>query len=138
MAHFARLQKQPNPFTAELEWTVHECIVISNDVPTAAGPLGDNDMHVDGETWCENFWGGAWKQTSYNDNFRKQFAGIGGTYDAAKDKFIAKQPFSSWSLDGNDDWQPPIANPTTEDDFYEWNETAYQADNSTGWILVTE
>jgi len=53
-----------------------------------------------------------WIQTSYNNNFRKQYAGIGYTYDASKDKFISPQPFASWSLDSNDDWQAPIAFPT--------------------------
>ena len=48
-----------------------------------------------------------WKQTSYHHNFRKQYAGIGYTYDAAKVvfKFIAPQPYASWSKDANDDWQ---------------------------------
>ena len=52
-----------------------------------------------------------WVQTSYNNNFRKQFAGIGFTYDKAKDKFIAPQPYPSWALDSNDDWQAPSAVP---------------------------
>jgi hypothetical protein len=53
-----------------------------------------------------------WIQTSYNNNFRKQYAGIGYTYDASKDKFISPQPFASWSLDSSDDWQAPLAYPT--------------------------
>jgi len=53
-----------------------------------------------------------WVQTSYNNNFRKQYASIGCTYDANKDKFIVAQPFASWSLDSNDDWQAPVAYPT--------------------------
>tara|TARA_R110000824_G_scaffold101115_3_gene240095 strand:- start:1504 stop:1968 length:465 start_codon:yes stop_codon:yes gene_type:complete len=53
-----------------------------------------------------------WVQTSYNNNFRKQFAGRGLTYDAAKDKFIGAQPYASWTLDGNDDWEAPIAFPS--------------------------
>jgi hypothetical protein len=53
-----------------------------------------------------------WLQTSYNHNFRKRFAGIGDTYDINKNKFIAPQPFASWSLDSNDDWQAPITYPT--------------------------
>ena len=53
-----------------------------------------------------------WVQTSYNNNFRKQYAGIGYTFDAIKNKFISPQPFASWSLDVNDDWQAPIAFPT--------------------------
>ena len=53
-----------------------------------------------------------WVQTSYNNNFRKQYAGIGYTFDSTKNKFISPQPFASWSLDANDDWQAPVAYPT--------------------------
>lgn len=52
-----------------------------------------------------------WIQTSYNSNFRKNYAGIGGTYDPIKDIFIHPQPYPSWTLDQNDDWQPPIPEP---------------------------
>ena len=102
-------------------------------------------MHIDGELWCKNFFqkpNTEFKQTSYNHNFRKQYAGIGYRYDTAKDKFIMPQPFASWSLDDNDDWQPPIANPTITDDgqdpvvwWYDisWNEDAHNADNTKGW-----
>ena len=62
-----------------------------------------------------------WVQTSYNNNFRKQFAGIGFTYDKAKDKFIEPQPFPSWSLDSNDDWQAPTAVPD-DGKIYDWDE----------------
>ena len=51
------------------------------------------------------FKGGSWKQTSYNHNFRKQYAGIGYVYNSTKDKFLSPQPYASWSLDSNDDWQ---------------------------------
>ena len=134
MAHFAELDSNN---------VVTRVVVVGNDVTTAAGPLGTNDMHVDGETWCINFFkGGTWKQTSYNHNFRKQYCGKGYTYDAAKDKFISPQPYASWALDGNDDWQAPVTYPTITDDgadpvvwryWISWNETKYQADNSTGW-----
>ena len=69
-----------------------------------------------------------WVQTSYNNNFRKQYAGIGYTFDPVKNKFIAPQLFASWSLDSNDDWQAPVAYPTvtTYGDnipyFISWNE----------------
>ena len=53
-----------------------------------------------------------WVQTSFNSNFRKQYAGINYTFDSIKNKFIASQPFASWSLDSNDDWQAPVAYPT--------------------------
>ena len=104
MAHFAELDSNN---------VVLRVVVVGNDVATAAGPLGANDMHVDGETWCVNFFKtGNWKQTSYNNSFRKQYAGIGYTYDAGKDKFLCAQPFNSWSLDANDDWQAPVTYPT--------------------------
>jgi hypothetical protein len=62
---------------------------------------------LDTETWYGNFRGQTCKRTSYNGNIRKQYAGIGYTYDAINDVFIAPQPFASWSLDQNFDWQPP-------------------------------
>jgi len=115
MAHFAELDNNN---------IVTRVVVVGNDVSTAAGPLGTNDMHVDGETWCIDFFkGGTWKQTSYNNNFRKQYAGKGYTFDAAKNKFISPQPFDSWALDGNDDWQAPVTYPTdTEDKHIAWDE----------------
>ena len=115
MAHFAELDGNN---------IVTRVVVVGNDIETAAGPLGENDMHVDGETWCVNFFkGGTWKQTSYNGNFRKQYCGKGYTYDAAKDKFISPQPYASWALDGNDDWQAPVTYPTDEvDKNISWDE----------------
>jgi hypothetical protein len=61
-------------------------------------------------TLLEN--GVKWVQTSYNNNFRKQYAGINYTFDSTKNKFISPQPFASWSLDSNDDWQAPVLYPT--------------------------
>jgi hypothetical protein len=148
MAHFAELKSKVDPtgFTTDTYQIVERVIVVGNDISTANGPLGENDMHVDGETWCVNFFkGGTWKQTSYNDNFRKQYAGIGYRYDSTKDKFISPQPFASWSLDANDDWQAPITYPTIINDgadpsvwnyIIKWNETKYQADNTKGWEAV--
>lgn len=63
---------------------------------------------------------GRWVQTSYNGTIRKQYCGPGYRYDAAADVFIAPQPFPSWTLDGNHDWQPPTPMPT-EGDWY-WDE----------------
>ena len=53
-----------------------------------------------------------WIQTSYNNNFRKQYAVRGMYYDENKDKFILPQPYSSWTLDSNDDWKAPIDRPS--------------------------
>ena len=60
------------------------------------------------------------KRTSYNNNIRKQYASVGFTYNADADVFVAPQPFPSWALDANHDWQPPTPKP--EGDYY-WNET---------------
>jgi hypothetical protein len=60
------------------------------------------------------------KRTSYNGNIRKNYAGIGYKYDADADVFIAPQPYPSWSLDENFDWQPPTPKP---DGFYYWDES---------------
>ena len=93
-------------------------MVVGNDcVPS--------DEHVDGETWCVNFFGGGtWKQTSYNHNFRKQYAGIGYVYNESKNKFLTPQPYASWSLDGSDDWQAPVAFPEGDQSAYQisWDE----------------
>lgn len=62
---------------------------------------------LDTETWYGNFRGQTCKRTSYNNNIRKQYAGIGFFYDAVNDVFIAPQPYLSWLLDENFDWQPP-------------------------------
>ena len=138
MAHFAELESKTDPtgFTSDTHLIVKRVVVVGNDcVPS--------DEHVDGETWCVNFFkGGTWKQTSYNNNFRKQYAGIGMVYDPVKDKFLAQQPHASWSLDDNDDWQAPIAHPTIVDYqqdpvvwvyIISWNEDKYNADNTKGW-----
>ena len=104
MAHFAEIDDNN---------IVTRVVVIGNDIPANGGTLEDNDMHIDGEKFCiKLFKGGIWKQTSYNNNFRKQYAGIGSTYDSVKDKFISPQPYNSWALDANDDWQAPVTYPT--------------------------
>ena len=66
-----------------------------------------------------------WVQTSYNHNFRKQYAGIGYTYDSANDVFISPQPYTSWTLDVNHDWNPPTPKP--DGDFI-WNESTQEWD----------
>jgi len=119
MAHFAELKTKPDPtgHTSDTHQVVERVVVVGNDcVPS--------DMHADGETWCINFFkGGIWKQTSYNNNFRKAYAGIGMVYNPVKDKFLSPQPHASWSLDASDDWQAPVTYPTdTTDKFISWNE----------------
>jgi len=137
MAHFAELESKTDPtgFTSDTHLVVKRVVVVANDeVPS--------DEHVDGETWCVNFFGGGtWKQTSYNNNFRKQYAGIGYVYNSSKNKFLAPQPFASWSLNGSDDWQAPITYPSVTSGsgftyLISWNETKYKANNNTGWEAI--
>ena len=104
----------------------------------------DNDMETNkGETACiawlqKNVNDDEWVKTSFNNKIRKQYAGIDYTYDSDKDIFIAPKPFASWSLDSDDDWQPPVAMPddASADKVYRWDEDVYNADNSKGWVLV--
>jgi len=86
-----------------------------------------------------------WVQTSYNDSFRVRYAGIGYTYNVELDAFIPPKPFPSWDLvKETADWQSPLgsAPQLTEEQiaskfFYKWDEDIHQADNTTGWILIT-
>ena len=71
-----------------------------------------------------------WVQTSFNHNFKKQMAVIGGTYDKTNDVFVQPKPFPSWTLDGSHDWQPPVAYPD-DGKLYNWNE------DTTAWVEVT-
>ena len=76
---------------------------------------------LDTETWYANFRGQTCKRTSYNHKIRKQYAGIGHTYDVNADVFISPQPYPSWTLDDNYDWQAPITKPT--EGFWKWDES---------------
>jgi hypothetical protein len=104
MAHFAEL----NLSNIVLR-VVSAC---NQDIATHGGELSEEAANYFGtySPFSEN--GVKWVQTSYNNNFRKQYAGIGYMFDSTKNKFIAPQPFASWSLDSNDDWQAPVAYPT--------------------------
>ncbi len=96
---------------------------------------------------------GTWVQTSYNTRggvhyspetggpdggvaLRKNYAGIGYTYDAERDAFIPPQPFPSWLL--NEDsclWEAPVPRPN-DGEMYYWKEDSYQQDSTTGWIKI--
>jgi|TARA_R110002050_G_scaffold422_1_gene2868 hypothetical protein len=120
MAHFAELESKTDPtgFTSDTHLVVKRVVVVGNDCVTS-------DEHADGEAWCVNFFGGGtWKQTSYNDNFRKQYAGIGHVYNASKNKFLLPQPYDSWALDSSDDWQAPVTYPAGDQSAYRisWDE----------------
>lgn len=101
----------------------HYAFLDENNIVTEVITGRNEDEVVDGisdwEAHYGEFRGQVCKRTSYNNNIRKQYAGIGMTYDAVKDEFVAPQPFPSWSLDSNNDWQPPVARP--EGAFY-WDE----------------
>jgi len=86
---------------------------------------------LDPETWYGNFRKQKCVRTSYNNSIRKQYAGIGFTYDADADVFIAPQPYSSWTLDENHDWQPPTPYPA-DGKIYAWFEPNQQ------WIEIVE
>ena len=83
--------------------------------------VGDNNLPDEGYQWLIDNLGGTWIKTSYNNRIRKQYAGIGYSYDTVADVFIAPQPYPSWSLDENFDWQAPTPMPT-DDKVYTWNE----------------
>jgi hypothetical protein len=91
----------------------------------------DNSLEYRGEDFLSNELGlgGRWIQTSYNNNFRKQYAGIGYTYDEVRDEFVLPQPFPSWTLDENNDWQAPV--PQTD-------ETTYWDEESLSWKPLFE
>jgi hypothetical protein len=84
---------------------------------------------LDTETWYANYRGQPCKRTSYHGNIRKQYAGVGYTFDETNDVFIVPQPYPSWILDSNFDWQPPVPYPT-DGQLYEWDETTQT------WVAV--
>ena len=142
MAHFAQLDSNN---------LVTQVIVVSND------DISDNngvENESIGVAFCQKLLGAdtKWKQTSYNGNMRGNYAGIGMTYMenvptlgvGSTDVFLPQQPHASWTIDTTEaEWKAPITRPTLTDEqvsagsYYSWDESAYQADNTTGWILNT-
>lgn len=107
---------------------------ISDGIVTRVLVVHNNELLVDGVEveqkgidFLQDLIGGVWVQTSYNGSIRKQYAGIGYKYDEVSDVFIAPQPYASWTLDSNFDWQPPT--PMPEGAFY-WDE------ESLSWIQI--
>ena len=110
----------------------HYAFLDSNNVVTEVITGKDETELIDGldtETWYGNFRGQVCKRTSYNNNIRKQYAGVGFTYDAIKDQFVTPQPFASWTLDSNNDWQAPTAKPN-DGKMYAWEES------SLAWVVL--
>ena len=119
MAHFAKL----GPGNV-----VEQVIVVDNR--DTSDPSGVEKEHI-GAAFCERLFGGTWKQTSYNGNKRKNYAGIGYTFDEQRDAFIPPKPYASWVL--NEDtcqWKAPVDMPT-DGQMYLWDEA------TTSWTVVT-
>jgi len=111
MAHFARIDENN---------VVQQVIVVANgDTADANG----NEIESIGVAFCQKLLGGNWKQTSYNGKIRKNYAGIGYAYRADIDAFVAPQPYPSWVLDANAQWQAPVPMPT-DGKMYSWDEAA--------------
>jgi len=82
----------------------------------------DNHFPNEGHDWLIDNLGGTWVQTSYNANFRKNFAGIGFSYDQTQDAFVPPKPYSNWLLNEETcQWEAPIPYPT-DGIIYSWNE----------------
>ena len=115
MAHFAEI----------IDGIVARVIVVDN-ADTAQGGVEDGAI---GAAFCHNLLGGEWVQTSYNNNIRKNYAGIGYTYDAARNAFIAPKPFASWVLDeATCRWSAPVAMPSGG--MWMWDEA------TVSWVAV--
>ena len=142
MAHFAQLDSDN---------VVTQVIVVSNDDTSDSNGTETESIGV---AFCQKLLGADtnWKQTSYNGNMRGNYAGIGYTYMSnvatlgvgSTDIFISQQPYASWTISTSAaQWEAPITQPTLTDDqiaagsYYTWDESAYQADNTAGWVLVT-
>ena len=118
MAYFAKLDENN---------VVLRVLSVSND--DCPDPAPDNEQQ--GINFLAGLGlGSNWKQTSYNSTFRKNYAGIGFTFDETRDAFIAPQPFASWVLDeATCQWQPPVPYPS-DGKMYSWDES------SVNWLEV--
>jgi len=117
MAHFAEIDDQS---------IVQRVVVVTNDVL-----LDENGVEQEalGVSFCEQLFGGSWKQTSYNSNFRKNFASLGYSYNSSIDAFVPPKPFDSWVLDTEiAEYVPPVDMPD-DGNHYIWNE------ETTSWDL---
>jgi hypothetical protein len=112
MAHYAFLDE--NNIVTEVIVGVDETEMIEGKSP---------------ETWYSQFRNQKCVRTSYNNRIRKQYAGIGYLYNEENDVFIAPQPYLSWSLDDNFDWQAPKPRPVG---FAIWNEESQE------WVKVDD
>jgi hypothetical protein len=110
MAHFAKIDENN---------IVTQVVVVDNKDTSDAS--GVEKEHI-GAAHLEKILGGTWKQTSYNGNLRKNYAGIGYSFDAQRNAFISPKPFNSWVLvEETCQWTAPVAMPT-DGKMYVWNE----------------
>lgn len=124
MAHYALINQ--NNVVVQVITGVDENIIQTDlDGSQVGGTSEAWEIFYASHPWFEGLY---CKRTSYNNNIRKQYAGIGFTYDADADVFIAPQPYPSWSLDENFDWQPPTPKP--EGFGWTWDEP------SLSWVEV--
>ena len=120
MAHFAQLNE---------ENLVTQVIVVANQDTADQDGVENEAIGIE---FCTNLLGGTWRQTSYNANIRKNYAGVGYKYDATLDAFIPPQPYASWVLDQDKaQWKAPVDYPTDEGKFT-WNEATLT------WDLIVE
>ena len=126
MAHFAEIDQNN---------VVLRVIVVDNkDTSTPDG----TEVESIGVAFCQRLLGGNWVKTSYNGNIRKNYAGIGYTYDSGRDAFIPPKPFNSWVLNENTcQWEAPVAMPADAGQGeppkrYSWNEDTTSWDVDTG------
>ena len=145
MAHFAKLDSN----------NIVETVIVVSDSDSGGGTLATESVGI---TFCKNHVNddsSIWKQTSYNKNFRGNYAGIGMTYMSnvatmgvgSTDIFVHQQPYPSWSIGvGTARWYPPdnpghppalSSSEIAASKSYRWNEGNYQADPSTAWELTT-
>ena len=114
MAHFAELDSNN---------TVLRVIVVGNQDTSDANGVEKESIGV---AFCERLFGGTWVKTSYNANIRKNYAGIGYTYDSKRDAFISPKPFASWVLNETTcQWEAPVPYPTDgkpDGKQYSWDE----------------
>jgi hypothetical protein len=120
MAHFAKLNESNQVISVE---------VISNEVITDSEGSEQEQLGIDFLTQLNG--GGWYKQTSYNGTLRKNYAGVGFTYDSTRDAFIAPKPAPSWTLDETTcQWEAPVAYPADGNE-YNWNEDTLAWDQAT-------
>ena len=145
MAHFAKLNAN----------NIVEQVIVVDNTDTADG--SNKEAEAIGIAHCQKLMGAAtiWKQTSYNNNFRGNYAGIGMTYMegvrtlgvASTDVFMQQKPYDSWTIGINTaTWYPPNppghAPEVTDAEkaagkYYVWNESNYQSNASTAWVLTS-